>query len=1418
MFKEITNRDAWSTIRGFVYQVDMTILRWLDLKDNEVLDLERGEDIDIVENSNEGEELSRKLEQIKYRESSISLNNELTLELLLNFFLHKSNNPTKKVLFRFVTNAKYTKERPSLFTNGSSGISVWQNLFVEDTVKLDDKRLESIKDHLVKKVSEKLIDPAKVEEKDKESQEKWKNFKIFIEDSSKLLSFIKDFEWSTNFLDSDSISENVKKKISEIDILPERVNADILYPRLFLYVFRLLTNKSAKSVNLKVLKAQCLLPSLNQEENLMFEVVSNLLESINKRVFNIENNLTNIENSLSLSIQKIDILDEDIQAIKNSDTVFDVRIKNLSSIPPVEVKKGTTRDRKINEIYSLLEETSWVNFQGINGTGKTHTAILTSKRFDNIHWIELREYNDSQEKSTLLIEAFLSSISNIPINVNRNLWVNDIINQFPPRTIIVINDLPEINNGSSLQQLLVLLASKIKEKQIYLLTTSNYKIPRSLIALLSANNFSEYTDFIFSDEEIKEILLKNEAPDYVIECVNLIALASHRNPQILYALVNRLKTLNWLENPTLLFEDIFNKEFSEEILKDSQLIISSFIKDSQIRELLYRLTLIHWGYRFEEVKAVCDVEGKISSPFEKLQCLVNVWIEESGTQYKTSPLIYDLGVKNLSNETIKSTYSAIAQSILATKKVNVINAIHIISSFIKGENYNSAGIILLKLFNSAQTKETVSYLDNWGYLDFWTSTDFPKNMLPVLKVQLSSEQIRLRKILDKDITVFTEKLRNVSLEAINVSEKLLIDITVLINDASLDVKDYFNRLKFILENFSQIQEPFKDTISVELLEGFLWIPVQQLTTEEQVWTWIELVQVFNVKAQTDFFIKDVAQLAVGVLVGHIVQNEKSNQSFNPKNLATILDRIAKFFIERNFEILSAVILKERIALEFQANKDEAERITIKFSEEFESIEAKYLLYENLGKLFFNDEKNIKNERWLERAIATNCDEQITFSETLAYGAASISETNSLKAVSYLERAVKLLNNSQESSDLDYIQMLSELGIAYWKNNQSKRSYETFADAVSRLFVIKSEKYGPYWIRLLSWMAHALGYISASVAKDKVPEYVADGSNYVKPYQGIFLFNTKDLSDLYTPNKDVLLFAQMAIFSEGIDDISSAYKWSLKAFDETRKIGDPALMMMISTVCNQYPLINFELEVHFEWALQFHVISAYANAFTPEERYDIASKLNFDELLLKRPSGEWNAAEETLISMSVLPMFIMVLLSFSNKEQEANVKLEIFLKWIRNYVHIASNKKLWEDIEFLIVRIMVNKFTPNELIIEANKYGERENKDFQFICILGYIFLETDSIKRFNQIINIFPYLTSIFENAPAIKRNILIPFVKFYSLKAVQDNYVGTREELEEIIALINIETNIVQKLIRPVVETCDITVIEERREWLGNY
>ncbi len=43
-FSHNLDRDAYATIAGFVLQVDLTVLRWLNLDDSELLELECGRD------------------------------------------------------------------------------------------------------------------------------------------------------------------------------------------------------------------------------------------------------------------------------------------------------------------------------------------------------------------------------------------------------------------------------------------------------------------------------------------------------------------------------------------------------------------------------------------------------------------------------------------------------------------------------------------------------------------------------------------------------------------------------------------------------------------------------------------------------------------------------------------------------------------------------------------------------------------------------------------------------------------------------------------------------------------------------------------------------------------------------------------------------------------------------------------------------------------------------------------------------------------------------------------------------------------------------------------------------------------------------------------------------------------------------
>jgi hypothetical protein len=127
-FKPPRDRDAWAAILGFVYQVDLTIRRWLDLASDETLELECGEDIDLVSASSGfgDEEKGRRLEQVKHRQEPITLVSPPAVFAIACAVEHRAANPQLKLRFRFTTNARVAKERFS--RHPSPGILVWEEL------------------------------------------------------------------------------------------------------------------------------------------------------------------------------------------------------------------------------------------------------------------------------------------------------------------------------------------------------------------------------------------------------------------------------------------------------------------------------------------------------------------------------------------------------------------------------------------------------------------------------------------------------------------------------------------------------------------------------------------------------------------------------------------------------------------------------------------------------------------------------------------------------------------------------------------------------------------------------------------------------------------------------------------------------------------------------------------------------------------------------------------------------------------------------------------------------------------------------------------------------------------------------------------------------------------------------------------
>lgn len=101
-------RAAHATIRGFLYQTCLGVLRWLELAPNEVLICEGDEDLDRLVRGGDG--IS---EQVKAYSGSLGLADRAVSDSLRNFFLAyvalRRRGENRR--FRFITTARQKRQR-----------------------------------------------------------------------------------------------------------------------------------------------------------------------------------------------------------------------------------------------------------------------------------------------------------------------------------------------------------------------------------------------------------------------------------------------------------------------------------------------------------------------------------------------------------------------------------------------------------------------------------------------------------------------------------------------------------------------------------------------------------------------------------------------------------------------------------------------------------------------------------------------------------------------------------------------------------------------------------------------------------------------------------------------------------------------------------------------------------------------------------------------------------------------------------------------------------------------------------------------------------------------------------------------------------------------------------------------------------
>lgn len=371
-------RDAWGSIRGYVYQVDLTIERWLTLPPGSALELERGEDIDTIQNAirDPGDEETRLLEQIKVRDS-LTLRSPEAAEALASFYEHYQANPTVDLSFRYVTTAEVGSEQNSPDPKRVPLIRVWNELRLE---VFESANLEALK--IIRSFLATLNKPPKL------AKETWTLFITFINTASDgdTFAFIKKVEWITNNPPLEDIPKRIQQTlVKQYDVDTER--AETVYSSLFVYVFKILSQSHTKLLTAEDLAAVIGTEQLSQDDQKIISNVNFYLSRLDDRVSAIEETLTGLQiRPLPTDEEAQFLLRAYLEEVANQppyvfwkDETYVDRLVTESRATPMAVVRSyltksqlSTKARGLEEIVNLERK---LVLLGEPGLGKTTTLL-----------------------------------------------------------------------------------------------------------------------------------------------------------------------------------------------------------------------------------------------------------------------------------------------------------------------------------------------------------------------------------------------------------------------------------------------------------------------------------------------------------------------------------------------------------------------------------------------------------------------------------------------------------------------------------------------------------------------------------------------------------------------------------------------------------------------------------------------------------------------------------------------------------------------------------------------------------------------------------------------------------------------------------------------------------------------------------
>ncbi len=658
-------RQAHAQLKGYLYQIWHSVDAWLDLAEDEILYLECAEDFDVVS----GEDAT--VTQVKHTQHNITLKSQEVCDAINNFWELQTNNPGRRVKYRFLTRSKIGMEQGNLFGKDKPGLELWQRCSgdeaaitkISEFLQTEEKISEEVKDFLKQadpdEIYKQLIDPITWETDSKPIS--------FVEQSISNYLVLHGNEYRISAFDSKKVVDSLLKEVWTVATQKED---RVLTRAHFLEIFER--------------KTMQIVPGHQWQQ---FQQMLDTTRSVGAGV---------IEGAPNVTIQSHPHIQTDIPQI-----LLDVVVPRTELLTNIQTKLYS---KGVSVIHGGAEK------------GKTTLAKSIANTMNGTwFWLNFTSMDPSSSDFSLQVAQQLKQLS-IAIH-NEFSQVN-----------VVLDDLSlQSKHLQRYKEELGVVVYNVLNHGAKLLITSQHKPPPNLVTSLGLSS-SIVTDVPnFTTPEIEHFAEQMGCPTNDIKTwTTFIQAHTGGHPRLVHARLVQLREDGWkqpdsiesmLKTPTEVLEE---REAARQLLTDLH---------EDHRKLLYRLSLIPTGFRKDYAINIGAIPEAIPDPGDVFSQLTGPWIDQiNETYYTISPLLKDAAKEVWSDDKIKELHGHIVDAIIKTKQLTPTDAWTVFTHSMAGQ-YKEGIIAFIYSLMTAPQDDWKNLCQEFSLLAH-IKTDPPEELFP----------------------------------------------------------------------------------------------------------------------------------------------------------------------------------------------------------------------------------------------------------------------------------------------------------------------------------------------------------------------------------------------------------------------------------------------------------------------------------------------------------------------------------------------------------------------------------------------------------------------------------------------------------------------------------------------------------------